>query len=125
VIAEAVEHVGAQRIERQVERDLEISRQMRAGDLVAVRLEIVNETLAETELLAQSLLGREVRSCGFEVAVVVRRPGFVVVTGVAGTGLAMRRVAGCDAFDQTLVEANSPRSPIVTITPARARSLSL
>ena len=36
VMVEAVEHVGAQRVERQVERHLEISRQMRAGDLVAV-----------------------------------------------------------------------------------------
>ena len=62
MIVEVVEHVGAQRIERQIERDREISRQMRAGDLVAVCLEIVDEALAETELLAQSLLGREVRS---------------------------------------------------------------
>ena len=62
MIAEAVEHFGAQRIERQVERDREIFRQMRAGNLVAVRLEIVDEALAEAAFFAQCLLGRGVRS---------------------------------------------------------------
>ena len=57
VMAEAPEQVDAQRVKRQIERDLEISREMRAGDLVAVRLQIVDQQLAEAAFLAQRLLG--------------------------------------------------------------------
>ena len=57
VIAEAVEYFDAQRIERQIERDPEIPREMRAGDLQPVRLEIVDQHLAEAAFLAQRLLG--------------------------------------------------------------------
>ena len=57
VVAKAVEQIDAQRIERQIERDLEIRRQMRAGDLQPVRLEIVDQQLAEAAFLAQRLLG--------------------------------------------------------------------
>ena len=45
--------VGAQRVERQIERDIEILRQMRPGDLQAMSLEIVDQDLAETAFLAQ------------------------------------------------------------------------
>jgi hypothetical protein len=51
------EKTGAQRIKRKVERDLEISREMRPGDLVPVRLEVVDMRLAEAAFLAQRLLG--------------------------------------------------------------------
>ena len=43
VIAAAVEQVRGEGIEREIECDLEISRQIRAGDLVPVRLKIVDE----------------------------------------------------------------------------------
>ena len=57
VVAEVPEQIDAQRIEREIERDLEIPRQMRPGDLQAVRLEIVDQHLAEAAFLAQLLLG--------------------------------------------------------------------
>ena len=53
-----VEDVDAQRIERQIERHPEIRREMRSCDLQPVRLQIVDEDLAEAAFLADSLLGR-------------------------------------------------------------------
>jgi hypothetical protein len=51
------EEIGAERIEREIERHLEICTEMRAGDLQTVRLQIVDQQLTEATFLAQLLLG--------------------------------------------------------------------
>ena len=52
-----LEEIDAERIEREVEGDLVVLGEMRARDLQAVRLEIVDQHLAEAAFLAQRLLG--------------------------------------------------------------------
>lgn len=59
MIAKPVEQIDAQCIEPEIERDVEITRQMRPGDLQPVRLEILDQQLAEAAFLAQHLLGGE------------------------------------------------------------------
>ena len=54
-IAEPLEQIDAQCIERQIEGDIEIRREMGAGNLQSVRLEIVDQQLAETALLSDGL----------------------------------------------------------------------
>ena len=56
-VAEPLEQIDAQRIERQIEGDRKIRREMGAGDLQSVRLEIVDQPLAEAALLSDGLLG--------------------------------------------------------------------
>ena len=129
VVAESVEQIDAQRIEREIERDLEICRQMRAGDLQPVRLEIVDQHLAEAAFLAQRLLGaggdgREPGSSSSSSPSGVnasRRRHHRPRRRVAGGG----RVAGAARSTRPWCRQNSPSSPIVTMQPARARSLSL
>ena len=109
VVAEAVEQIDAQRIEREIERDPEIRRQMRPGDLQPVRLEIVDQQLAEAAFLAQRLLGAG-RGAG----------GLVVVLVLGAGGRTARRrhhrsrasvIAGSAsprsgaAFDEALMQA--------------------
>ena len=80
---------------------------MRAGDLVAVRLEIVNEALAEADLLAQRLLGAGRNMAGRRIVIVdVARPERVILAVfslgvIAGSG----RVTCGAAFDETLMKA--------------------
>src|SRR5262249_22839049 len=56
-VAVMLEEIDAKRIKREIERYLEIPGEMRARDLQAVRLEIVDKALAEAELLAQCHYG--------------------------------------------------------------------
>jgi hypothetical protein len=62
VVADLPEQVGAERVKPEIEGDLEIAGQMRSRDLEAVRLEILDQHLAEAAFLAERLLGRETRA---------------------------------------------------------------
>ena len=94
-VAEPLEQIDAQRIERQIEGDIEIRREMGAGDLQSVRLEIVDQQLAEAAFLAQGLLGIRGRAADFVVSAGLE-PDCLVVADVASVG---RR-----AFDEPFME---------------------
>ena len=84
-IAEPSEQIGAQRIERQIERDRKIRRQMGAGNLQSVGLKIVDQALAEAALLAQGLLGAQGGTGDFVVSASLEPDRFVIV-GVLNAG---------------------------------------
>ena len=94
-VAEPLEQIDAQRIERQIEGDIEIRRQMGAGDLQSVRLEVVDQQLAETAFLAQCLLG--IRGTAGD---------FVVSAGLEPDRLVVAAVLGADrrTFDEPFME---------------------
>ncbi len=115
-VAEPIEQIDAQRIERQIEGDIEIRREMGAGDLQSVRLEIVDQQLAETALLAQCLLGARGAAGDFVVWAGLE-PDCLVVADIP--------VPVAERSTSPSWRRNSPSSPIVTITPAMARSFSL
>ena len=94
-IAEPLEQIDAQRIERQIEGDIKIRRQMGAGDLQSVRLEVVDQQLTEAAFLAQGLLGIWGRAADFVVSAGLE-PDCLVVADVASVG---RR-----AFDEPFME---------------------
>jgi hypothetical protein len=52
-----LEEIGAQRVKRQIEGAPEIAREMRARDLQAMRLEIIDKALADAKFFPQLLLG--------------------------------------------------------------------
>ncbi|MBV8109138.1 MAG: hypothetical protein JO012_05160, partial [Hyphomicrobiales bacterium] len=110
-IAEVVGDIDAERIERQVECDLEIYRQMRAGDLMPVRLEIVDQALAESEFFAQRLFdaGGKNTLGGGEVLVIViaaawRKRVVAAIVTVTVIGRAGRAINGA-ALDEPLMQA--------------------
>jgi hypothetical protein len=111
--AGAIEQIDAQRIERQIEGDFEIRRQIGTGDLQSVRLEVVDQQLAEAAFLAQCLLGTRGTAGDFVVSAGLE-PDCLVVADVAAS-VAERSTSPS-------WRRNSPSSPIVTITPATARS---
>ena len=94
-VAEPLEQIDAQRIERQIEGDIEIRRKMGAGDLQSVRLEIVDQQLAETALLAQCLLGTRGTAGDFVVWAGLE-PDYLVIPDIPSVG---RRV-----FDEPFME---------------------
>ena len=94
-VAEPLEQIDAQRIERQIEGDIEIRREMGAGDLQSVRLEIVDQQLAEAAFLSDGLPGG--------------RGGagdFVVSAGLEPERLVVVAILGADrrAFDEPFME---------------------
>ena len=93
-VAEPLEQIGGHCIECQIEGDIKIRRQMGAGDLQSVRLEVVDQQLAETAFLAQCLLG--VWGMMGDFVVFASREPERLVTGVLG---ADRR-----AFDEPFME---------------------
>ena len=98
-----IEHIDAQRIERQVERHPEIRREMGPGDLQPVRLQVVDEHLAEAAFLAHGLLGG--RGGGGCLVVFGRREAGLLVAVVAGVGgMGAGSVAGRRAVDEPFME---------------------
>ena len=80
---------------------------MRAGDLMPVRFEIVDEQLVEAAFFAQRLLGAGRNMAGRRIVIFdVARPERVILAVfslgvIAGSG----RVMGGAAFDETLMKA--------------------
>ena len=94
-VGEPFEQIDAQRIERHIEYELDIRRQMGAGDRQSVCLEIIDQQLAEAALLAHCLLGA--RSTAGD---------FVVSTGLGSERLVVAGVLGADrrTFDKPFME---------------------
>ena len=105
----AVDQIGAQRIEREIERDREIAGQIRPRDLQPVGLEIVDMPLAEAALLADLLLRahRTAALAGHERgqrAGTVRRAIGIVAVRFAVAVTSTGGVSGRGAFDQALMD---------------------
>jgi hypothetical protein len=109
VIAKAIEENDAQRIKSEIERNLEIRREMRAGDLEAMRLEIVDQRLAEAAFPAQRLLGASGGRTGVGIVILVvgnRGERLVaVIIGLAVDIAGIDRAADRRALGEALMQA--------------------
>ena len=102
-VAETLEQIDPQRIECEIESDREISRQMGAGDLQPVRLEIVDEHLAEAAFLAHGLLAGQ-RRTGRLLVFGCSRSDRTVPVGRGLEPVCAVLVTGGGAFDEPFVD---------------------
>jgi hypothetical protein len=107
-VAGMLEQIGAERVEREVEGDLEVLGEMGARDLQAMRLEIVDERLAEAAFLVQRLFGAGGGAGDFCVGVIILRAGGESVVVVPSLGFAifdLGHAADRGPLDEALIQA--------------------